>query len=110
MRKYTIIVVTRDNADGLNKTLQSIRKLDYEQKETIVIDGASKDNTKDVLAAHKDIVTQFVSEKDTGIYNAMNKGIKFITGDYVVFMNAGGFHSPAVLNQSYIVQHLGKYI
>ena len=89
MRKYTIIVVTRNNADGLNKTLQSIRKLDYEQKETIVIDGASKDNTKDVLAAHKDIVTQFVSEKDTGIYNAMNKGIKFITGDYVVFMNAG---------------------
>ena len=89
MRKYTIIVVTRDNADGLNKTLQSIRELDYEQKETIVIDGASKDNTKEVLAAHKDIVTQFVSEKDTGIYNAMNQGIGYVTGDYVVFMNAG---------------------
>lgn len=89
MRKYAIIVVTRDNADGLSRTLQSIRQLDYELKETIVIDGASSDNTMEVLEANKDIVTRFVSEKDTGIYNAMNKGIGFVTGDYVVFMNAG---------------------
>ena len=89
MRKYAIIVVTRDNADGLGRTLQSIRQLNYELKETIVIDGASSDNTMEVLEANKDIVTRFVSEKDTGIYNAMNKGIGFVTGDYVVFMNAG---------------------
>ena len=89
MRKYSIIVVTRDNAGGLSKTLESIRQLDYDQKETIVIDGASEDNTMEVLAANKDIVTRFVSEKDTGIYNAMNKGIGYVMGDYVVFMNAG---------------------
>jgi glycosyltransferase involved in cell wall biosynthesis len=63
--------------------------LDYADKEVIVIDGASQDTTQDVISANKDIITIAVSEKDTGIYNAMNKGIKRVTGDYVVFMNAG---------------------
>ena len=100
MRKYSIIVVTRDNADGLGRTLQSVRQLDYDHKETIVIDGASKDNTMEVLEENKDIVTHFVSEKDTGIYNAMNKGIGCVTGDYVVFMNAGDcFAGSSVLSK-----------
>lgn len=99
MRKYSIIVVTRNNADGLSRTLQSIRLLDYDGKETIVIDGASQDHTMDVLAANQDIVTHFVSEKDSGIYNAMNKGILYATGDYVVFMNAGdSFAGSGVLS------------
>jgi glycosyltransferase involved in cell wall biosynthesis len=89
IRKYSIIVVTYNNAEGLSHTLQSIRSLDYNEKETIVIDGASKDNTQEILTANKDIITIAVSEKDSGIYNAMNKGIKFVSGDYVVFMNAG---------------------
>ena len=88
-RKYTIIVVTLNNAEGLSRTLQSIRSLSYDEKETIVVDGASKDNTSVVLASYKDIITLAVSEEDTGIYNAMNKGIKHVNGDYVVFMNAG---------------------
>jgi len=89
LRKYSIIVVTYNNAEGLSRTLESIRSLDYGERETIVIDGASKDNTQEILSANKDIITVAVSEKDSGIYNAMNKGIKYITGDYVVFMNAG---------------------
>ena len=88
-RKYAIIVVTLNNAEGLSRTLQSIRSLNYDEKETIVVDGASKDSTPDLLTSNKDIITIAVSEKDTGIYNAMNKGIKHVTGDYVVFMNAG---------------------
>ncbi len=95
MRKYSIIVVTRNNADGLSRTLQSIRSLCYKERETIVIDGASTDNTHDVLADAADIVTTAISEKDTGIYNAMNKGIKHVTGDYVVFMNAGDMFAHA---------------
>ncbi len=88
-RTYSIVVVTRNNAQGLERTLQNIRSLQYAQKETIVIDGASTDNTKDVVSNYEDIITTFLSEKDSGIYNAMNKGIKYVTGDYVVFMNAG---------------------
>ena len=99
MRKYSIIVVTYNNAGGLQRTLQSISQLDYASKEVIVIDGLSQDNTKDVVCTYKDIITTFVSEKDTGIYNAMNKGIKLVTGDYVVFMNAGDiFADKEVLN------------
>lgn len=88
-RKYSIIVVTYNNAEGLSRTLESIRSLDYDEKETIVIDGASVDNTQEVLSVNKDVIAVAVSEKDSGIYNAMNKGIKYVTGDFVVFMNAG---------------------
>ena len=88
-RIYSIIVVTYNNAAGLSRTLESVRSLDYSERETIVIDGASKDNTQEILSANKDIITVSVSEPDTGIYNAMNKGIRYITGDFVVFMNAG---------------------
>lgn len=88
-RKYSIIVVTFNNADGLERTLDSIRLLNYGQKEVIVIDGGSKDGSLDIMGRNEDIITVAVSEKDKGIYNAMNKGIKYVTGDYVVFMNAG---------------------
>jgi len=88
-RKYSIVVVTRNNAEGLQRTLQSIRSLHYADKETVVIDGASSDQTHELLSANSDIIAKAISEKDTGIYNAMNKGIAHVTGDYVVFMNAG---------------------
>ena len=88
-RLYSIIVVTYNNADGLLRTLKSIRLLDYVQKEIVVIDGGSKDETLNIIADNQDIITTSVSEKDSGIYNAMNKGVKLVSGDYVVFMNAG---------------------
>ena len=88
-RYYSIIVVTYNNADGLRRTLQSIRQLVYAQKEVIVIDGGSKDESLNIIAENQDIITTSVSEKDNGIYNAMNKGVKLVTSDYVVFMNAG---------------------
>ena len=88
-RRYAIIVVTYNNADGLRRTLKSIRQLDYTAKEVIVIDGGSKDESVSIIAENHDIITTSVSEKDNGIYNAMNKGIKLATGDFVVFMNAG---------------------
>ena len=89
MRKYSIIVVTYNNANGLQRTLQSIRHQCYAQREVIVIDGGSKDESLKIIAENQDIITTSVSEKDNGIYNAMNKGIRLVTGDYVVFMNAG---------------------
>lgn len=98
-KRFSIITVTWNNADGLRRTLDSVRTLNYLDKELIVIDGASKDNTADILSKNKDIITVVISEKDKGIYNAMNKGIKYVTGDYVVFMNAGDcFASADTLN------------
>ena len=88
-RNYSIIVVTYNNADGLLRTLKSIRQLDYLQKEIVVIDGGSKDESLNIIAENQDVITTSVSEKDNGIYNAMNKGVRLVNGDYVVFMNAG---------------------
>lgn len=88
-RQYSVIVVTYNNADGLRRTLKSIRQLDDSHKEVIVIDGGSKDESLNVITENQDIITTSVSEKDNGIYNAMNKGLRMVTGDYVVFMNAG---------------------
>ena len=108
-RKYSIIVVTLNNADGLERTLNSIRKLDYADKEVIVIDGKSTDQTPSVVSKYEGVVTTFVSEKDAGIYNAMNKGVKQVTGDYVVFMNAGDmFANEGVL--SLVSQYDGEII
>ena len=97
-RKYSIIIVTLNNADGLKRTLQSVSALRYPCFEVIIIDGASTDTTKTVVEGFGELVTVFVSEKDNGIYNAMNKGIAHATGDYSVFMNAGDcFAAPDVL-------------
>lgn len=109
MRKYSIIVVTLNNASGLIRTLKSIRKLNYSEKEVIVIDGGSDDGSLDVISNNKDIISFSSSEKDSGIYNAMNKGIKYVTGDYVVFMNAGDeFADDGVL--SLVSQHNGDIV
>ena len=89
IRKYSIVIVTFNNAEGLKRTLESVKSLHYENKETIVIDGGSTDNSLQVISVYQDMIDTKVSEKDTGIYNAMNKGVKLLTGDYVVFMNAG---------------------
>lgn len=94
-RHYSIIIVTYNNAEGLRRTLKSIRQLDYEQKEVIVMDGGSKDESLDIMADNRDIINVSVSERDNGIYNAMNKGVRQAKGDFVVFMNAGDVFADA---------------
>lgn len=94
-KRFSIITVTWNNGDGLKRTLDSIRRLDYQEKQVIVIDGGSTDDTSAVMEQNRDIITVVVSEKDNGIYNAMNKGIGYVTGDYVVFMNAGDCFASA---------------
>ena len=108
-RHYSIIVVTYNNADGLRRTLRNIRQLDYAQKDVIVIDGGSKDDSLDIIAENQNVITTAISERDNGIYNAMNKGVKMVTGDYVVFMNAGDeFANKDVL--SLVNQYQGDII
>lgn len=99
-RKYSIITITFNNAEGLQRTLQSIRQLQYKNYELIVVDGGSTDATAQVVDAEKDIIAHFVSEKDNGVYDAMNKGLKLVSGNYVVFMNAGDcFAAPDTLDR-----------
>lgn len=75
--------------EGLNKTIQSVIAQSYPNVEYIVIDGESTDDSKSVIKAHEEHIAFWVSEPDSGIYNAMNKGIRVATGDYLLFINSG---------------------
>lgn len=87
--KLSIITINRNDEQGLLKTIQSVSAQTCKDFEFIVIDGASTDNSIDVIRNNEDIVSFWISEPDSGIYNAMNKGIKKATGDYLYFLNAG---------------------
>lgn len=73
----------------IERTVQSVINQTYQNTEYIVIDGASTDGTLDVLYRYQLHISQLISEKDKGIYDAMNKGLALATGDYVLFMNSG---------------------
>ncbi len=89
MNKISIITINYNDAIGLEKTVQSVIKQNYAAIEYIVIDGNSTDGSKEIMEKYRDHFAYSVSEKDSGIYNAMNKGIKASTGDYLLFMNSG---------------------
>ena len=88
-KKLSIITINYNNKAGLQKTIQSVVSQTWQDFEFIVIDGNSSDGSKDVLYTYASFFSYYVSEPDSGIYNAMNKGIKISTGDYLMFLNSG---------------------
>lgn len=89
IKKLSIITININNAEGLRKTIESVVSQTYTDFEYIVIDGASTDNSAEVITEYADKFTYWVSESDKGIYNAMNKGILKASGDYCLFLNSG---------------------
>ena len=87
--KLSIITINYNNATGLEKTIKSIVNQSYSDFEYIVIDGASSDDSKKIIEQNEDKITFWLSESDSGIYNAMNKGIKQAKGEYLLFINSG---------------------
>lgn len=85
----SVITVTYNNLEGVKKTLESVRSQTARDFEWVVIDGASSDGTQAYLAEVEAPGFRWISEKDGGIYNAMNKGIAIASGQYAIFMNAG---------------------
>lgn len=83
---FSIITVTRNNLDGLRRTAISLQTQTSSDYEWIVIDGASTDGTADFMQGRPAL---FLSAPDNGIYDAMNKGIAYARGTYLLFMNAG---------------------
>jgi glycosyltransferase involved in cell wall biosynthesis len=84
----------------LERTITSVRALDYPQIEYLLIDGGSTDGTLDLIRQYEDCITHWVSEPDKGLYDAMNKGLVMATGDYVWFLNAGDeVSAPEVLTR-----------
>ncbi|MCF6182885.1 glycosyltransferase family 2 protein [Lutibacter sp.] len=85
----SIITINYNNAIGLKKTMQSVVNQTWSNFEYIVIDGNSSDNSVAIIKAFNFTNLKWISEQDTGIYNAMNKGIKMAKSEYLLFLNSG---------------------
>lgn len=103
--KISIITVCRNAADTIKDTLESVARQTWSDIEHIVIDGLSDDNTLEIVAGYPH-VTRVISEKDEGLYHAMNKGIGLATGDIVGILNADDFY----VDQNVIEKVAGVFI
>lgn len=86
---FSIITITYNASEWLERTVVSVLSQSYPNIEYIIIDGASTDGTVDIIKQYASGVSYWVSEPDRGLYDAMNKGLRQATGDYVWFVNAG---------------------
>lgn len=87
--KISIITINLNNKEGLRKTINSVVSQTFTDYEFIIIDGKSTDGSLDVIDQYKDKISYWISEKDSGIYNAQNKGIRRAKGEYLYFLNSG---------------------
>lgn len=103
--KITIITVTYNAEEYLEKTILSVVNQSYSNIEYIIIDGNSSDKTIDIIKKYDHKISYWVSEPDKGIYDAMNKGIKSATGEWIQFLNAGD-----TLAENTTVLNVSKYL
>lgn len=103
--KLSIITINYNNAEGLRKTLASVASQTYADIEHVIVDGGSTDGSVDVI---RELATRptikWVSEKDKGIYNAMNKGIRMATSEYIQILNSGDILFDANVTKRMIEQ------
>ncbi|MFL5753386.1 MAG: glycosyltransferase family 2 protein [Bacteroidia bacterium] len=89
MPKISIITINYNDKTGLEKTIASVLEQTFSDMEYIVIDGGSTDGSVDVIRRHEGRIAHWTSEKDSGIFNAQNKGGSLATGEYLLFLNSG---------------------
>ncbi|WP_396161063.1 glycosyltransferase family 2 protein [Flavobacterium sp.] len=101
--KISVVTINYNNPQGLKKTIESVVNQTYKDFEYIIIDGGSNEEDVTIIKAYQNQINYWLSEPDKGIYNAMNKGIKQATGQFVIFLNSGdNFTNSKVLEE---VQH-----
>lgn len=104
--KISIITVCYNSAATILKTIESVRQQSYDNIEYIVVDGKSSDGTVEIIKDNEASINAYVSEKDTGLYDAMNKGIKMATGNLIGILNADDtFHHDTVLEEIAAFHH-----
>ena len=100
--RLSIVTINRNNAAGLERTMQSVSSQTYKDLEYVIVDGASTDGSVDVIKKYEPQFAhiKWVSESDKGIYNAMNKGIRMASGEFVMILNsADTLYSPSVVEE-----------
>lgn len=102
MKLLSIITINYNNAKGLEKTIESVISQTYQDFEYLVIDGNSNDGSKDIADRYNANIDYYCSETDTGIFNAMNKGIKASKGEYLLFLNSGDILNTSKALEAYI--------
>ena len=96
----SIITVTYNAEKYLEPTINSVIGQTFREREYLIIDGNSSDRTMEIVEKHKHNIDQVISEKDSGVYDAMNKGLKMAQGKYVLFLNAGDeLSKPTILEE-----------
>ena len=96
--KISIITVTKNSEKFLQKTIDSLSKQTYRNFEHIVIDGASTDQTLDIIKKNSNKISKWISEPDQGLYYAMNKGLGLCTGEIVGILNSDDVYFPNTLS------------
>src|SRR5215204_5788299 len=98
-----IITINYNNAPNLRGTIESVINQTYRAIEYLVIDGGSTDGSVDIIKEFGNKIDYWVSEKDKGIYNAMNKGLIRATGDYVLYLNSGDYFADSSVLSDFLV-------
>jgi len=93
--KVSIITICYNSEATIRETITSVLSQSYSDIEYIIVDGASKDGTCEIVRSFGDKISTFVSERDKGIYDAMNKGVKLATGDVIGILNSDDFYADA---------------
>ncbi len=101
--KVSIITITYNSAATVEDTLKSVVNQDYPNIEYLIIDGKSKDNTLQIVDKYKDKITKIVSEKDKGLYDALNKGVNSASGDII-----GMLHSDDLYASNHVISDIVK--
>jgi glycosyltransferase involved in cell wall biosynthesis len=89
LKKITVITINYNNSEGLARTIQSVINQTFQDFDYIVVDGNSTDDSREVINRSNDAFRKTIIEPDTGIYNAMNKGLSFTETEYVLYLNSG---------------------
>ena len=97
--KISVITISYNCAKTIRRSINSVISQDYNDMEYIIIDGGSTDGTKEIIEEYKNYISKYVSEKDNGIYDAINKGISFCKGDII-----GILHSDDIFNRNDILK------
>ncbi len=94
--KFSVITVSYNSENTIEKTIKSIIAQKYPDIEYIIIDGGSTDNTVNIIKKYEQQITRWISESDQGIYDAMNKGINMASGDVISFLNSDDWYEEDI--------------
>ena len=105
--KISIVTVCLNSEKTIERTIQSVLSQSYNNIEYIIIDGGSTYGTLDIVNKYKDKVSYVISEKDNGVYDAFNKGLKVFTGELIGFVNSDDYLMPSAMN--ILCEYFNKY-